>query len=315
MISDLNKMAKKFLTGLIISLALIIPAHAEDETTSPFPDVEEGTKYYDAITYLYENGIISGYEDGTFQPDREVNRVEALKILLLSAGIESEASEESIFTDVVGTEWYYKYLAESVKRNIVSGYDDGTFKPDQEVNLVETLKMIVNTNQLIATMPSSGEDFFVDAEFDVWYSGYLNFAKENGLIYGDADGYIYPDKNVTRAELSYIIYRYKNESVFSGEVGFGTATYYADMFEGLTTANGEKFDQNKLTAAHRTLPFDTILRVTNLANGETIEVRVNDRGPYAGGHILDLSKVAFQSIGYLSSGVMNIEYEIIYPSD
>lgn len=87
MISDLNKMAKKFLTGLIISLALIIPAHAEDETTSPFPDVEEWTKYYDAITYLYENGIISGYEDCTFQPDREVNRVEALKILLLSAGI------------------------------------------------------------------------------------------------------------------------------------------------------------------------------------------------------------------------------------
>lgn len=306
-------MAKK-LIAIIIAIALaaaITPAHAEE---LPFSDVEEGTKYYNAISYLYDEGIISGYADGTFKPDQEVNRVEALKILLLSANIEIDADEESIFTDVEGDEWFFAYLAEGLERKIISGYEDGTFQPENTVNLVEALKMLINTNQLIPTMPDEDEEFFPDAEIDAWYASYLNFAAENGLIYTDSEASINPDKTLTRAELADIIYRYKNLGYYSGEVGYGKATYYADMFEGLTTANGEMFDQNKMTAAHLTLPFDTMVRVTNLDNGKTVEVRINDRGPYAEGHVIDLSKVAFQKLGRLSTGVFNVEYEIIYPS-
>src|SRR4051812_9228796 len=74
------------------------------------------------------------------------------------------------------------------------------------------------------------------------------------------------------------------------------ASYYADKFNGRKTASGEKFHNSDLTAAHRKLPFGTKLRVTNVANGESIVVKVNDRGPHKAGRELDLSKKAFMSI-------------------
>ena len=302
---------KKILLCLLLTFALILPAQAEE---SPFSDIEEGDKYYDAVIYLRDAGIIAGYDDGTFKPDDEVNRVEALKIILKSADIDcSSGTTESIFTDVVGTEWYYEYLSVGIERNIVSGYDDGTFQPDNPVNLAEALKILVNTNELVATNPQ-GEDFYTDAETDAWYSGYLNYAGENGLVYADAENNIYPSDNLTRAELAYIIYRYET-GYFSGEMEYGKATYYGNIFNGMGTASGEIFDETAMTAAHKTLPFGTNVRVTNLANNQTVEVYINDRGPYGEGRIIDLSKSAFEQIGSLGTGVLNVEDEIIYPEE
>lgn len=282
----------------------------------PFSDIEKETKYYEAIADLYEQGIIAGYNDNTFKPDREVNRVEALKIILKSAGIDtSETTQTSAFTDVTDTEWYSAYLNKAVEKNIISGYEDGTFKPENSVNLAEFLKIFINANELIATDPTEEQIFFADTDKTAWYAPYINFGAENALIYPDSENNIHPSDYLTRAQLAYIIYRYKNADYFSGEVGFGKATYYSDIFEGDHTANGEVFDQNKMTAAHLTLPFGTVIRVTNLANDKTVEVTINDRGPYANGYVLDLSKAAFQKLGYISSGVLNIEYEIIYSQD
>jgi len=304
----------KAISVLLLPLLLPLLAQASDETTLPFSDLEQGTKYYDAISYLYNQGIISGYADGTFKPNQEVNRAETLKILLLSSNIEPETTTGSIFSDVEGTEWYFPYLSEGVEKKIVAGYDDGTFKPENSVNLVETLKMFVNTNELIPTFPKDDDEFFPDAEKNAWYTGYLNYSCENALIYQDSQGMINPGKNITRAQLADIIYRYKNPGYYTGEVGYGKATFYADYFEGMTTASGDQFDQMKLTAAHMTLPFGTIVRVTNIENNKTVEVEINDRGPYIDGHVLDLSKVAFQEIGKLSTGIINIEYEIVTPA-
>ncbi len=310
-------MKKKLIITLLLATFLgTLPAIAsETEEETLFPDVDEDSKYREAIIYLYEEGVIEGYEDGTFGPDNEVNRAEALKMLLESANIEvpEETDVESVFSDLDGDEWFYKYIEEAVDRKIVSGYEDGTFQGTNSINLVEMLKMLVNTYQLVAYAPDAEAEFFADANADAWYASYLNYANDTGLIYADADNNIDPGHFVTRKELAYLIYRHKHADQFSGEVGFGIATYYADYFDGLTTANGEQYDQFKYTAAHLTLPFNTIVRVTNLANDETVEVRINDRGPYAEGHVIDLSKVAFQKIGYLSSGIMNVEYEIIYP--
>ncbi len=305
---------------LILSLLLIIPAQADEEiiaeeTTSPFSDVEEGDKYYNATLYLYEEGVIQGYDDGTFMPDQEVNRAEALKIILESAGIECESGDtELTFTDINTEEWYYKYLWEGVNRNIIQGYDDSTFKPDATVNLSEALKMIVNTNQLVATYPESPDDFFADADSEAWYAKYLNYAAENGLIYPDSENNIEPDKTLTRADLAYIVYR-QETGMFSGEIEYGIASYYGELFEGMGTASGETFDQEALTAAHKTLPFDTYVRVTNLSNNQTVEVRINDRGPYTEGRIIDLSEAAFEEIGSLGSGILNVEIEVIYPEN
>lgn len=87
----------------------------------------------------------------------------------------------------------------------------------------------------------------------------------------------------------------------------GKASYYADKFEGRKTASGTTFHQNGLTAAHRTLPFGTKVRVTNIANGRSVKVRITDRGPSSETRIIDLSKKAARKIGMITLGVAEVE--------
>jgi len=84
--------------------------------------------------------------------------------------------------------------------------------------------------------------------------------------------------------------------------GAGMATYYGIELAGQPTASGEPFDPNQLTAAHRTLPLGSRIQVTNLANGLSTVVRINDRGPYAGRSVIDLSTAAARQIGMLPAG-------------
>ena len=91
----------------------------------------------------------------------------------------------------------------------------------------------------------------------------------------------------------------------------GVASYYGPGFHGRRTANGETFNMNAMTAAHRTLPFGTKLKVTNLANGQSTIVRVNDRGPYVGGRVIDLSVAAAKQIGSTSSGTAKVKLEVV----
>ncbi len=87
----------------------------------------------------------------------------------------------------------------------------------------------------------------------------------------------------------------------------GKASYYADKFAGRKTANGETFRQSKKTAAHKTLPFGTMVSVKNLSNGRTVKVRINDRGPFVRGRTIDLSKKAAKKIKMIDAGVANVE--------
>jgi rare lipoprotein A len=82
------------------------------------------------------------------------------------------------------------------------------------------------------------------------------------------------------------------------------ASWYGPGFQGRRTANGERFNTHELTAAHRSLPFGTRVRVTNKTNGRSVVVRINDRGPYAGGRVIDLSNASAQAIGV--SGVAKV---------
>jgi rare lipoprotein A len=91
----------------------------------------------------------------------------------------------------------------------------------------------------------------------------------------------------------------------------GVASWYGEEFAGRTTANGEIFDPSQLTAAHRTLPFGTVLDVTNPKTGQTVRVRVNDRGPYIGGRVLDLSYAAAQKIGLIEAGIGDVQIAVI----
>lgn len=99
------------------------------------------------------------------------------------------------------------------------------------------------------------------------------------------------------------------------DLGTMTASWYGPKFHGRTTANGEIYNQMALTAAHKTMSFGTFLKVTNLKNGKSIIVRINDRGPYIEGRDLDLSKGTAIALGMIQRGVIKVKVEEINPTE
>lgn len=96
-----------------------------------------------------------------------------------------------------------------------------------------------------------------------------------------------------------------SSEVSGSQTGF--ASFYAESYNGRKTANGEIFHSSDMTAAHKTLPFGTKVRVTNLANGKSVKVRINDRGPYVSGRIIDLTRAAAKKIDMIQAGVVKVK--------
>ena len=91
----------------------------------------------------------------------------------------------------------------------------------------------------------------------------------------------------------------------------GLASWYGGQFHGRLTASGESFDKNALTAAHRSLPFGTRVRVTNLANGRSLLLTINDRGPFVDGRIIDVSQRAAEQLGFKNKGITRVRLEVM----
>lgn len=192
----------------IAAATLLMANVAVVQAMATFSDVPTTYPNYTAIMDLKTRGIIGGYPDGTFQPDKTVNRVEALKIILNAAGIDSTTStRKAIFTDTSASEWYAPYLDKAYDLGIVQGYQDGSFKPTQAVNLAENLKMLLNTYKIDLTNFVPTSNMFADAFADQWYAKYLEYAKEKKMIVADAADKVYPAQGLTRAKLAEVAYR------------------------------------------------------------------------------------------------------------
>lgn len=98
-----------------------------------------------------------------------------------------------------------------------------------------------------------------------------------------------------------------------GKVQVGTASWYGKQFHGRQTASGDTYDMFQFTAAHRTLPLGTLVKVTNLRNGKWVVVKVNDRGPYVGHRVMDVSYGAAQMMGFRQRGLEKVKLEVIEP--
>lgn len=109
--------------------------------------------------------------------------------------------------------------------------------------------------------------------------------------------------------LTFILFSGIIQKTFSQQIG--KASYYSDRFEGLATASGEKYQQAMFTAAHKTLPFGTIVEVTNLKNNKTATVKINDRGPHIKGRIIDLSRAAAEEIDLIRPGVIDVSIRVV----
>ncbi len=172
------------------------------EAEVEFTDEEE-MENTDAIKFLQRRGIMDGYEDGSFGPNRSINRVETLKVLLEALGIDTEEVDESSFSDVKADAWYAKYVEKAKDFGFVSGYEDGTFKPAKTVNQAELLKLAFESFGIDL---SSYEvtDLPDDLNEDAWYATYLQYALDNDLL--DDEG-VDLSEGMTRGQFSELVYR------------------------------------------------------------------------------------------------------------
>ncbi len=193
--------------GAILMLTLPISVATTMAQTSGFSDVPVSHPNYTAIMDLKARGIIDGYPDGTFKPTQTVNRVEALKIILLGASVVvPDNTGTGGFSDTLATEWYAKYLLKAKSLGVVNGYPDGTFKPTQTVNLVENLKMLINTKNINLDRIVVVSNPFADAFANQWYAKYVEYAKEQQWISGNANNMISPAQGMTRGKLAQLLY-------------------------------------------------------------------------------------------------------------
>ncbi len=173
-----------------------------------FTDLSRSAYYYTSVNYLRSKGTISGYPDGTFQPDREVSRIEALKMIFSGFDLDLVLGRTVSFKDTAESgEWYSDYLATAADKGVVQGYPDGSFKPTQGVNRVEFLKMLF-TSMDISVDPVVIEDPSPDVDNLEWYAPYVQYALEKNIFPSlNSNSNFNPGNAMTRAEVAEVIYR------------------------------------------------------------------------------------------------------------
>jgi len=168
-----------------------------------FSDVPSDYVYYDAISYLKENGIAEGYEDGTYKPDNTINRAEFLKVVMSVNDLDMPACSVtgSLFSDVVGDVWYFDYVCDAVTLNVISGYSDGSFKPGQEINFAEAAKIIVNVfGYELSNLYTN--------DYVEWYGAYVAILQDKDAVPASIDSVSHL---ITRGEVAEMIYRLAND--------------------------------------------------------------------------------------------------------
>lgn len=157
----------------------------------------------EAVTYLQQRGILSGYDDGSFGPQNSINRAESLKVLLESLGEEIDDIIEEDFSDVSVNDWFAGYVSTAKNLGIINGYEDGTFRPGQTVNQAELLKLAFESfgmdlsSYQITELPEG-------IDTSAWYAVYLQYAIDNGVL--DLVD-VNPSEGMTRDSFAELIYR------------------------------------------------------------------------------------------------------------
>lgn len=155
-----------------------------------FTDVMPTNKFYDAIKYLKDNDIVGGYTDGSYGPFNSINRAEFTKIIV--GAVDPAPSGSDCFPDV-NNEWFAPYVCYAKTNKIIEGYDDGTFKPDQYINLAEALKIVLLALK-VDLSTNSGSN---------WYDVYLNTATNNSYLSNINSDVTH---NISRGEMAELIY-------------------------------------------------------------------------------------------------------------
>jgi len=165
-----------------------------------FSDLADGDPYQNAVTYLHDSGIVSGYEDGTFRPYNQVTRAQVAKIVVLAFGLPLVTpAQTQRFTDVAAEDVFRPYIETAYAHGLVSGYEDGTFRPNNNVTRGQLTKIVVEAAGLKLANPQSGS--FSDVGEESPFYSYIETAYAHGLLAGYPDGTFRADEQANRGQV------------------------------------------------------------------------------------------------------------------
>ena len=201
----------RFLKKLgLICLGLCVPMVVFAQS---FADVPNHHKYYQAVANLSDLGVVSGYSDGSFQPQKTISRAEAAKLLITS--VKSKSFIDTVsgrlqgnpFYDVQLREWFGPYVALTAQYGITGGYPDGSFRPHNTINLAEALKMILEAYGVNTVYARLNQTPLLYVQGNEWFASYFAYAYDKNLI--NRDKFYHPAQQMTRGEFVETLYRLK----------------------------------------------------------------------------------------------------------
>ncbi|MCF7812238.1 S-layer homology domain-containing protein [Candidatus Gracilibacteria bacterium] len=245
---DLFAQIKKSVASVALaamSFMLVAPAA---NAALPFTDASEIPSWAEeAIEELMDQGVLSGNDDGSFAPNRQLNRAEVSKIIVLASGVDFDTTGGPHFPDVDPGAWYYDYIETMYNYGWINGYPDGLFRPAVGINRAEIAKMVVNAFEINQDL--SGAPHFDDVNEGDWFYGYVETAYNNGLMRGYGDGTFGPANPVTRAETAHITYN--SQLVVAQPVGPSEGTMEVTL--SMDTPRGTNIPYNATSVPYLTV--------------------------------------------------------------
>ncbi len=210
-------------SGLIVAVvtaASVLPggfdfvAKADTQPVTSFRDVAANTAVFAAAGYLKNKGIIGGYTDGNFKPEQTITRAEALKVTLKALEILKKIQPDSgvttpkkTFSDVKKTDWFYSFVEQGASIQLIQGYPDGTFQPQNQINVAESLKLVTRGFAVeLKSLPLADEPY-VDVGNNLWFSALVEFSKSKHLLPAQDDGKFHVEREISRGDFAILIYR------------------------------------------------------------------------------------------------------------
>ncbi len=296
--------------------------HESEQAAVPtFEDVSENDKYFESVKNVAQRGLMIGTLDKKFRVNSFVTRVEVISAIAKAAELKAKNVETPLFRDIRKNNPLFKEITAASEEGILEVFPTkrNMFNPKAKVTGVQALNALYKAFDEEEFSGDVTLRYDLDFEFpEGWaFTTDIRRAVHDTALLQKTDGSLYldPTKNLTRGDFASLLYRF-TESRKEG-TAFGLASWYGD---GLSKRkiNGDRANElagKFLTAANRDLPMGTILKVTNQFNGKSVEVVVNDSGPYVAGRIIDLSRSGFSAIENVGTGTAVVKIEVIQKAE
>lgn len=273
-------------------VTLKVPFDPNSYPDLEFTDIQKGAWYEGTLKEALIRKIITGYADKTVRPTQTVSKAELYTMLfrLLPEELQKADLSNDVANDVFKEQWFAQGLKFALDNGLLSKDANGNMTPMKELTRGHVAHFI---NQ-----------------YKEWLSQKIVPPAEQAVKQPTTSIAPTPPTTTTNTSSTSSSTTTSATTTTNTLVAGSTESGVASFYSGVRTANGELYDPDMLTAAHKTLPFGSIVKVTNPTNGQWVKVAINDRGPFVEGRILDLSKAAFESIANISAGVVNVTMEV-----